>query len=172
MIYKTKHLDLAYIGQKTQVNSVQCDFKLFKNCIQLLPTHFNKSLIIIHVCLTAPIYVCPSNVQQGASRGSTKLFVNEQYKMCYEMVIVPETWQNAENDCIKKGGHLVTISSATDEHIVYQYVRAYGHETWIGLNDLKSEETFTWTSGIVAYRLLFCWLHYIIGTVLKMNIIL
>ncbi|XP_060564992.1 C-type mannose receptor 2-like [Ruditapes philippinarum] len=90
---------------------------------------------------------CPMIVQQSAAQESGTLFINKKDQKCYEMVTTVHSWEYAERDCKSKGGHLATIGDALDEEIVYKYVKAYGHPTWIGLHDMNKEETFEWASG-------------------------
>jgi hypothetical protein len=86
-------------------------------------------------------------VQQSAAQESGTLFINKNDQKCYEMVTTVHSWAYAERDCKRKGGHLATIGDALDEQIVYKYVKAYRHATWIGLHDMNKEETFEWASG-------------------------
>ncbi|NTU42739.1 MAG: PEP-CTERM sorting domain-containing protein [Nitrospirales bacterium] len=56
------------------------------------------------------------------------------------------SWQNAENNAVALGGHLVTINDSAEE----QWLRsAFGDSTrfWIGLTDEISEGTWQWASG-------------------------
>ena len=57
-------------------------------------------------------------------------------------------WYEAESDCTKKGGHLVVISSAAENDVVYGIVGGENRKTWIGLSnyaqvgDSKLKEAF------------------------------
>jgi hypothetical protein len=56
------------------------------------------------------------------------------------------TRQNAEETAVSLGGHLVTIN----DHKEHEYLWALwgrDHLLWIGLNDVKEEGSFVWTSG-------------------------
>jgi len=56
------------------------------------------------------------------------------------------SWDNAENNAIALGGHLVTINDAAEE----AWLRAnFGERTrfWIGFNDAAAEGTWVWASG-------------------------
>ena len=44
-------------------------------------------------------------------------------------------WYEAEGDCSKKGGHLVVISSAAENDVVYGIVGGENRKTWIGLSN-------------------------------------
>jgi len=56
------------------------------------------------------------------------------------------SWDNAENNAIALGGHLVTINDAAEE----AWLRAiFGDQTyyWIGFTDAAVEGTWVWSSG-------------------------
>ena len=56
------------------------------------------------------------------------------------------SWDNAENNAIALGGHLVTINDAAEE----AWIRAiFGDQTryWIGFTDAAVEGTWVWSSG-------------------------
>ena len=56
------------------------------------------------------------------------------------------SWDNAENNAVALGGHLVTINDAAEE----AWLRAiFGGETryWIGFTDAAVEGTWVWASG-------------------------
>jgi hypothetical protein len=91
---------------------------------------------------------CPQNVLHAASTNSETTFISQERRICYELVTRHKTWDNAETDCQRKGGHLATITNSREEQLVYHYVKSYGHNTWIGLNDQTREEHFQWASGM------------------------
>ena len=68
---------------------------------------------------------------------------------CYERVPQRRTWNDANGDCKRKGGHLVQIGSAQEEAAISHFLSHIDsqHAVWIGLHDQGHEETFTWTSG-------------------------
>jgi hypothetical protein len=56
------------------------------------------------------------------------------------------SWDNAENNAIALGGHLVTINDAAEE----AWLRSiFGGQTryWIGFTDAAAEGTWVWSSG-------------------------
>lgn len=93
------------------------------------------------------MHFCPSNVIAAARHNHGYFRVHAG--SCYELVPFSHTWQYAENDCRDKGGHLVHISNRDEENFILQFLDShdYYHAVWTGLNDLNSEEHFSWTSG-------------------------
>jgi hypothetical protein len=68
----------------------------------------------------------------------------------YEYLAGPAGWHAARDDCVARGGHLVTISSAEENDFVWGL--APPDSRWIGLSDEVSEGTWVWvTGGPLAY---------------------
>ena len=90
---------------------------------------------------------CPSLLVSAVNREGGHLAYYNQH--CYERVPQLRTWAYAEQDCIRKGGHLVQIGSAQEQVFIQQFLANFHlqHQVWIGLHDRGHEETFTWTSG-------------------------
>lgn len=76
----------------------------------------------------------PSNALQNPATGN------------YYSLSTSTTWQNAENQAIELGGHLVTINDAQEKDWL---VQTYGNNElfWIGFTDQQVENTFAWSSG-------------------------
>jgi len=55
------------------------------------------------------------------------------------------SWQNAENNAIALGGHLVTTNNAAEE--IWLRTNFGTQRFWIGFNDVASEGNFVWSSG-------------------------
>jgi hypothetical protein len=60
------------------------------------------------------------------------------------VIVSGPTWEEAEANAIKLGGHLVTINDAAENEWLTQY---YGKGKWIGINDKEKEGTFKWSSS-------------------------
>jgi uncharacterized protein (TIGR02145 family) len=58
------------------------------------------------------------------------------------------TWQNAKSSCESTGGHLVTITSETENNIVFGIVPTLTpYSSWIGLSDSIVEGDWFWITG-------------------------
>ena len=55
-------------------------------------------------------------------------------------------WEDARQQCIIKGYNLATITSSTDNILMYNTGDS-GDYCWIGLNDIDNEGTFVWADG-------------------------
>ena len=64
------------------------------------------------------------------------------------VIVSGPTWEEAEANAVKLGGHLVTINDSAENTFATEFVAASkNHSAWIGLTDKESEGIFTWTSG-------------------------
>ncbi len=60
----------------------------------------------------------------------------------------PKTFADAEADCVKQGGHLLSIHDLKMQTFVTTNAFAIqDSDWWIGLSDRKTEGTFVWTDG-------------------------
>ena len=66
------------------------------------------------------------------------------------------TWENAQADCVIRGGNLATVESeAVQAELEAVYADKISYGFWIGLNkvDDPSSETFVWKDGCTStYR--------------------
>jgi hypothetical protein len=62
-------------------------------------------------------------------------------------LLAQNTWNNAEAQAVRLGGHLATIRNAQEDRWVYSTFGPYGGALWIGLTDLDRPFSFRWTSG-------------------------
>ncbi|XP_053087449.1 C-type lectin domain family 6 member A-like [Pangasianodon hypophthalmus] len=54
------------------------------------------------------------------------------------------TWTQSRDYCVEKGGHLVIITSQTEQDFVSSQI---GETHWIGLNDLETEGKWMWVNN-------------------------
>ncbi|KAK3508274.1 hypothetical protein QTP70_018385, partial [Hemibagrus guttatus] len=63
---------------------------------------------------------------------------------CYYFSSFKLTWTQSRDYCVAKGGHLVIITSQTEQDFV---VSKIGETHWIGLNDLETEGQWMWVNN-------------------------
>ncbi|KAM4552770.1 macrophage mannose receptor 1-like isoform 2-T2 [Odontesthes bonariensis] len=65
---------------------------------------------------------------------------------CFHLERNPKTWSDAQIECRKEGGDLVSIRNVEDQSfVISQLGYASTDELWIGLNDRKTEGLFDWS---------------------------
>lgn len=70
---------------------------------------------------------------------------NGHYYVCFNNC---ETWEDAEKYCESLGGHLATITSASENMAVFNYIKQQGYQNaYFGLTDNKVEGQFYWITG-------------------------
>ncbi|XP_034038866.1 macrophage mannose receptor 1-like [Thalassophryne amazonica] len=65
---------------------------------------------------------------------------------CFHLHRTKKSWSEAQRECRKEGGDLVSIRNVEDQSFVISQL-GYGptDELWIGLNDIKTEGLFEWS---------------------------
>ncbi|XP_075877945.1 macrophage mannose receptor 1-like [Nelusetta ayraudi] len=64
---------------------------------------------------------------------------------CFHLNRAPQTWFNAQKECRKEEGDLVSIRNVEDQSfVISQLGYASTDELWIGLNDIRTEGLFDW----------------------------
>ena len=68
---------------------------------------------------------------------------------CYKVFRSKLSWQDAENYCVREGGHLASIHSKEENDFVAKLASpVVGRaEPWIGGNDLTAEGSWAWSDG-------------------------
>ncbi|KAF6023191.1 hypothetical protein EB796_018500 [Bugula neritina] len=68
---------------------------------------------------------------------------------CYELNEEHRVWSEAQDDCRRKGGNLVSIASSYEQTTVQKYVphRLAGLSLWIGGSDKTSSSAWAWLDG-------------------------
>ncbi|XP_062503619.1 uncharacterized protein LOC134180477 isoform X2 [Corticium candelabrum] len=69
---------------------------------------------------------------------------------CYRLVSTSKRWDDAETDCISKGGHLASIASVNENSVVLSLRGTSSsdrNDTWIGLHDQVVKNASVWFDG-------------------------
>lgn len=89
--------------------------------------------------------------QESVESGKRVQYQGHYYAIYNLEDIVPEeknTWENARDYCIKKGGHLATITSKGENDFLFNYMRDEGVESaYFGFSDTESEGNWRWCTG-------------------------
>lgn len=89
--------------------------------------------------------------QESVESGKRVQYQGHYYAIYNLEDIVPEeknTWENARDYCIKKGGHLATITSKGENDFLFNYMRDEGVESaYFGFSDAESEGKWRWCTG-------------------------
>ncbi|XP_018764911.2 macrophage mannose receptor 1-like [Serinus canaria] len=77
------------------------------------------------------------------------LFKNKCYKIFGSREEETLTWHSARSVCRDVGGNLASIHNNQVQAFLTFHLKDVASETWIGLNDINSENTYLWTDGSV-----------------------
>uniref|UniRef100_A0A803V281 MRC1 protein n=1 Tax=Ficedula albicollis TaxID=59894 RepID=A0A803V281_FICAL len=77
------------------------------------------------------------------------LFKNKCYKIFGSREEDKLTWHSARSVCRELGGNLASIHNNQVQAFLTFHLKDVASETWIGLNDINSEDTYLWTDGSV-----------------------
>lgn len=84
--------------------------------------------------------------QNKTSVGIAKTPFIRRGDSAYAIVQGP-TWEEAEANAVKLGGHLVTISDAAENEWIRARYSSTNSSIWIGFNDKAKEGAWVWSSG-------------------------
>ena len=77
---------------------------------------------------------------------------NETNGNNYTVIDTYMTWYEAKMYCESQGGHLVTITSDTEQALVHSLIQDLIDGVWIGLTDERIEGAWEWITGeVVSY---------------------
>ncbi|XP_030827447.1 LOW QUALITY PROTEIN: macrophage mannose receptor 1-like [Camarhynchus parvulus] len=77
------------------------------------------------------------------------LFKNKCYKIFGPREEEKLTWHSARSVCRELGGNLASIHNNQVQAFLTFHLKDVASETWIGLNDINSENTYLWTDGSI-----------------------
>jgi hypothetical protein len=67
---------------------------------------------------------------------------------CYARTLGNDTWAGSESECVRQGGHLVSVNSLAESGVVTEL--SAGFEAWVGLHDgldgAPADDAFAWAS--------------------------
>jgi cysteine-rich repeat protein len=89
--------------------------------------------------------------EASGSLGSRTLAFSDSCYVLFSGAAIDKTWDDANQDCITRGGHLATIrngsGSGTEQAIIAQLEDLTLIDIWIGFNDQNIEGVFQWETG-------------------------
>ncbi|KAJ7990100.1 hypothetical protein DPEC_G00296790 [Dallia pectoralis] len=65
---------------------------------------------------------------------------------CYYISSTEKNWADSRQDCLNRGANLVIINSIEEQAFI-AFLRARKGRFWIGLSDIKVENTWEWVDG-------------------------
>ncbi|KAH9498738.1 chromatin-modulating protein mrc1 [Bulinus truncatus] len=91
----------------------------------------------------------PTRVPAGKMWGCPAGWVGDR-GYCYLLASYPNgtVISTAESFCLSKQANLASIRDSAENQFIYSHIpRGYGGAVWIGLNDLRMENSFVWTDN-------------------------
>jgi len=77
----------------------------------------------------------------------SSLYYNEHYYYAFNINEI-QSWTDAQKYCESVGGHLVVISSAEENRLVFEQMKLQGYySAYIGLSDSEAEGEWAWVTG-------------------------
>ncbi|XP_061834761.1 macrophage mannose receptor 1b isoform X1 [Nerophis lumbriciformis] len=97
-----------------------------------------------YICFKAGAPPVPPQVEQGFCTSPWIPYNGH----CFHLVRTPKTWTDAQKDCRKEEGALVSMRNVEDFGFVVSQL-GYGStdELWIGFNDRRTEGLFEWSDA-------------------------
>ncbi|XP_067676869.1 lectin BRA-3-like [Haliotis asinina] len=101
-------------------------------------THLSLELIVATVLFPLASGVCPTDFTDTRSETGTCLYFSNTQK----------NWYDARQDCVRRGGELVRVTSMAVVKACYTNIVSKGNnEYWIGLNDIMLDGDYRWPQG-------------------------
>jgi hypothetical protein len=90
---------------------------------------------------------CNGVVDNGATGCSCPQFNYGTHS--YLVCSIYKKWTQSRNYCTApaRGYYLATVNNLAEQDMLLDALSAYDNSFWIGLNDLASEDNFTWVNG-------------------------
>ncbi|MFN3299397.1 MAG: LamG-like jellyroll fold domain-containing protein, partial [Sediminibacterium sp.] len=125
----------------TQVVTVECNPILPCPANISVNTDLNSATAIVNIPLATTTPCGP--ILSASIPGYT--FIGVHKGSAYYLSNAASTFDVANTNATTRGGHLVTIGSATENQFLVTNLASGGY--WIGLNDIATEGTFVWANG-------------------------
>uniref|UniRef100_A0A674K615 Brevican core protein n=1 Tax=Terrapene triunguis TaxID=2587831 RepID=A0A674K615_9SAUR len=94
-------------------------------------------------CICLPGYGGDS-CETGESGRKCRPGWNSFQGSCYKHFAIRRSWEDAETQCRRYGGHLANIMTPEEQNFINNQYKEY---QWIGLNDRTIEGDFQWSDG-------------------------
>ncbi|XP_060721531.1 C-type lectin domain family 4 member F-like [Tachysurus vachellii] len=98
-----------------------------------------KVLQVEHQQVQEDLAACSANKNNGQCEEGWKSLGLKSYYFSFKL-----SWTQCRDYCVEKGGHMVIITSQTEQDFVVSQI---GETHWIGLNDLETEGQWMWVNN-------------------------
>ncbi|XP_022255986.1 macrophage mannose receptor 1-like [Limulus polyphemus] len=124
-----------------------------EKCVEMMSSNTKIGKWNDYVCDRKQSYICqrykdpqittpPPSETDCSSRG--RGYVGYQ-KSCYKLIQKEKkSWQDAENECAKEKGHLVSVTSPYEQAFLHSVLMSTNDTVWNGLYSQKDEGRFRW----------------------------
>ncbi|XP_027033719.2 C-type lectin domain family 4 member D-like isoform X2 [Tachysurus fulvidraco] len=99
-----------------------------------------EALKVKHLQVQEDLAACSANKNIGQCEEGWKSLGLK----CYYFSSFKLNWEQSRDYCVEKGGHLVIITSQTEQNFVVSQI---GETHWIGLHDLETEGQWMWVNN-------------------------
>ncbi|XP_060721523.1 C-type lectin domain family 6 member A-like [Tachysurus vachellii] len=133
--HKVKEIEKPYEALKVKHLQVQEDLAACSEIEKLY-----EALKVKHLQVQEDLAACSANKNSGqCEEGWKSLGLKSYYFSSFKL-----NWEQSRDYCVEKGGHLVIITSQTEQNFVVSQI---GETHWIGLNDLETEGQWMWVNN-------------------------
>ncbi|XP_060721528.1 C-type lectin domain family 4 member A-like isoform X2 [Tachysurus vachellii] len=144
-------LTLCVVGILYHNNVVSYEIlsEQYSNVTEILMTQEHKAkeieklyeaLKVKHLQVQEELAACSANKNNGQCEEGWKSLGLK----CYYFSSSKLNWTQSRDYCVEKGGHMVIITSQTEQDFVVSQI---GETHWIGLNDLETEGQWMWVNN-------------------------
>ncbi|CAH1238376.1 MRC1 [Branchiostoma lanceolatum] len=114
----------------------------------LPPKTYNMSrLLVAYITIFAAIWMTTYGMPTNTARCPEGYTDGRFAELCFRLVRTPLSYTKAAATCGSDGGKLITDKNRAKHN--YLLKRDFAMSYWVGLDDLKEENTFVWSDGEV-----------------------